>query len=257
MKVSRGSVRRFIRFFLAIEKPELCLHQTLTFWPPEKDEKRARTLFRNLMDNLHHRFRTMASVYVRERQANGGIHYHVLFYCFERETLPFPFSRMEEQMRALIFPIWNKMQNGRLIRKANRLTAVTPQASYFLKKLELSPRGERRWWGCWNRELLQRHAVAPSRKAIDSQMEWYFGSERARLRRERLLRHPAEPKRGVFSRANVRFMKETTREIAFESWAEYKARVAGLGRSVTDEEFRAVLNERRKADATYMPPSAN
>lgn len=88
-------------------------------------------------------------------------------------------------------------------------------------------------------------------------MERYFGSERQRLCAQRLSRHPTEPKRSVFSRANIRAMKEWNREIGYGiEWKAYKREAVGLERPITDEEFRAILNARRKADPSYMPPPA-
>jgi len=202
-------------------------------------EKQAQRLFRALMDNLHHRFSTMGSIYVRERQEEGGIHYHVLFHFFDAQALPFPRSRMAERMRATVFPIWNRMQNGGLARAANRLTVVKRSADYFLRKIELPLPGERsvrskaRWWGFWNQDLLRKNTVTPTRKSVDSEMEWHFDSERQRERVKRFNRHPAEPKRRVFARANIRYLKQTVYEISFEGWKAYKQRVAGQGHPVT------------------------
>lgn len=250
-----------MRFFLSISKPELCLHQSLTFAPPEHDEKRARRLFRALMDNLHNRFPAMASLYVREFQGGGGVHYHVLFFFFDELALPWSPSRMGERMRKLVFEMWNGMQGGRLVQRGNRLKAVVPDPRYFLDKLRLASNGERtvrgntRWWGCWNRAVMSKYMVTPPRETVDNAMERYFDFERMNKRFKKLLRNSEEPKRGVFSRANIRALKADPDDMNFENWKAYKQRVAGVEHTITDEHFRAVLNARRKTDAAYRPPS--
>jgi len=60
-------------------------------------------------------------LYVREFQGGGGVHYHVLFFFFDERTSPSPRSRMAEQMRKLVFEMWNGLQGGRLSQRANKL----------------------------------------------------------------------------------------------------------------------------------------
>lgn len=167
-RCSKRSIRRLVQLVTCLEEPSYIFHQILTFHPPVTNTASAKGQLDALLCNLHHRF-NMASVHVRHLHKAGGIHYHAMFFFWEKT--PFAPSRMKSEFGTAVFNAWNKVQNGRLVRAANR-NAKHPTAcdllKYLLRRVRVAagPTKSKRWWTYRNAGLLKSKAVRLSRAEL-------------------------------------------------------------------------------------------
>jgi hypothetical protein len=138
-----------------------------------------------------------------------------------------------------------------LVYIANRLEVRAPDYSYFLRKLTVAQKGEQvpaqkaRWWGVWNKRLLEAHRHPLAAKTLSVEFRKYFDERPLRLK---VYDDPATPKR-VYTRLNIRAMRQNHEEVGITTWEEEKRTLTGRTGKVTDDELRAFLNETRKQRA--------
>src|ERR1017187_10357628 len=160
---STRSVKRFIRFLLSINQPVFYFHQTLTSKKRIENSAEAKKLLKTFLDTLHNRFE-MASLYVEERQEDGTVHYHVLFFIFDRNQLPVSEEKARGWMQKEVFKRWNKVNGDTLSAVANRLTRHQKDQrglEYLLKGISVRKTQGRtvNWWGCRNNTLIRANST--------------------------------------------------------------------------------------------------
>ncbi|MEP6670280.1 MAG: hypothetical protein ABJF10_14060 [Chthoniobacter sp.] len=141
------------------------------------------------MNNLHKRFRSMASLHFLDHHATEGFHFHAYFFFFADAKLPCPPSKLEDRMRATVFKTWNKLNGGRLAQCANLLTrppVLSPD--YFLKKLRAlaanapSLRRPANWWTKRNQAAFRANMTIPDERAVAATFNRYFNRRKRRRR---------------------------------------------------------------------------
>lgn len=176
-KVSKKSINRFIERGLRIikAKPVLYYHQTLTFPEPILEEKDAKKTFVKFIKQVLKAYRDneMSIHYVQERRKNGAIHYHLCFIFFDRAKLPYTDSVRYRKLRADIFNRWNRLNDLKTVRVANKLKEHLfdfDSINYFAKGLVVSEdsteRAETNWWGTYNKEYILNRATAPTKDEV-------------------------------------------------------------------------------------------
>ena len=172
-KHARDSIRRFVQFMLGLEAPPFMFHQTLTFSPPEKDAKAAKVKLNRLLDNRFIR----GAVYSEEIQRNGGFHYQVLLFYYEKHPLPFPPSKMEEGVRAAVFEAWNRYNGSRLAQVANKLKRCKfndVSIEYLAKEAlfrDARAAGMTNWWGKRKTKFLVKRPTPPTKREVARKMK--------------------------------------------------------------------------------------
>jgi len=243
MKHSRKSIRRLVKFFLSINLPEFIFHQTLTFCPPLADSVAAKKQLNLLLDNIHKRFE-MGSLYVEERQKNGGFHYHVQFWFFDGCSIPCYPSLLERTLRAATFAAWEKQNGNTVSQCANPFYRRKPDLDYLIKegvieggkgKLES---GDTHWWGVRNRKLFEQNSRQISKEVIISEMKrlFWFNEHRGQLL--------------VY---NWKQLREERREwknlyCGFDrpkNWEDYKKSEVGSSLAVSDRDFIVFRKSKR------------
>jgi hypothetical protein len=236
-KHSRDSIRRFVQVMLGLETPTFMFHQTLTFSPPELDAKAAKAKLKRLLDNRFIR----GAVYSEERQGNGGFHYQLLLFYYDKHGLPFPASKMEEGVRAAVFEAWNRYNGGRLARMANKLKLCKFNAvsiEYLVKEAVNRDACEARitnWWGKKAKFLVKR-PTPPTKQEVAQKMKQLLPSR------------PILP-RGL--RCSMRALMREKRDYLevcirnpSEEWEEAKQRETGRTDVVSDAELLAFRKAR-------------
>ena len=85
-KCSKQTIRRFIKFFLAIDPTPYWFHQTLTFKGHMNDQGVAKERLKKLLDSLGKVHRNMAAFFVQESKEGLDIHFHLIFLFFGPQT---------------------------------------------------------------------------------------------------------------------------------------------------------------------------
>jgi hypothetical protein len=176
-KVSKKSVNRFIERGLRIiaAKPVLYYHQTLSFPKPIIETKDAKKIFVKFIKQVLKAYRDneMSIHYVQERRRNGTIHYHVSFLFFDADKLPYAKSRRYRDFRTDIFNRWNRFNDLKAVRVANKLKEHLydfDSINYFAKGLVVSEgsteRSETNWWGTYNKEYILNRTTAPTKNEV-------------------------------------------------------------------------------------------
>jgi len=146
VKVSKDSVFNMLklaaRIAYSLPLPAFSLHQTLTFPIEIKDEKVAKITFNKFLKSLFKKYAKfdLAAFYMTERRKNEGIHYHVFFFFFDGENLPFHHSRMEKDFRGDVFQRWNELNGGHCVHPANRIKIQRfdkTSIAYYVKTLRI------------------------------------------------------------------------------------------------------------------------
>lgn len=184
---SRKSVNGFIEHGLRViaAKPAFHFHQTLTFPTAITEPKAAKTAFlRFIKPVMKHygRFDMACAYYQETRERKLAIHFHVCFFFFREDNLPFCQSRLRRDFRTDLFKRWNAIVGGLAVHKANALTEhpVFNQDSmcYFTKALFVSDgpteRAETNWWGGFNNHLIEARSAVPTRLEKKAAFDAFF-----------------------------------------------------------------------------------
>lgn len=191
-RYSKKSIQRLTNRFLSLRETQYFYHHTLTFWPAEFSEQRAKRLLDALLSNLHHRYE-MASLHVRHYHRSGAIHYHVLFAFFD--SVPFPPSRMQAEFGTKVFNAWNRLQGGRLVRCANRMQEREHRLDalkYLLRRVRIDtePTRANHWWTYRNDRLFRERGVRASLAERKRAFEYVMPHRPYKRRRSRAVVRP-------------------------------------------------------------------
>jgi hypothetical protein len=219
---SAKSVKRFIRLFLSINQPAWCFHQTLT---------------------LHKQFE-IASLYVEERQQDGSIHYHILFFIFDRNQFPLSSEKAKNWLQREVFKRWNRINGNTLTAVANKLTLHEKDLSsltYLTKGISIVRTRARtvNWWGCRNKTLIRANSVQVSKAEVSHVFGTLF--PKSCFQHQQALVEPPNC-RHVFTKQNLEFMRAYGEIVQGTDWHDYKRVRMGLKRRVSDDEFLRFLN---------------
>jgi hypothetical protein len=247
MNFSRPVLRRFLRLLLGIQKPNVALHQTLTFHPLVRDAKKAKSMFNTFSKRLGEKFPEMGTVYMMQ-QASGAFHFHVLLLFFSAE-LPFPPSKMPSEIGKIAFRIWSKLQTGKPSRRWNQTNAVANvDPSYWLKDVTIADSTERpssNPFGQWNRALLDAHRCAPDEMKVKAFLDEC--AQRSQNAKRVAMPRPNSTVRHYTARDLLRIkwgVEATERARQKEDWEGFKQRETKQSRKVSDREFLAFLNRK-------------
>lgn len=173
---SRKSIRGFIKLVLGINDTPYWFHQTLTFKDCHTDAAKARIYLNGLLDLMRKKHPLMPALYVEERQKRLGLHCHVIFMLFGKQSLP-----PKEMRRELVQPIfarWNKINDGKLEQIGNWLT-LPPQCGglrYLLKGVK--PTGQKtvreHWYGVRQGDVIRANSHPVSRQDVRKAWERVF-----------------------------------------------------------------------------------
>jgi hypothetical protein len=183
--VSKKSINRFIERGLRIiaAKPVLYYHQTLSFPKPIIETKDAKKTFVIFIKQVLKAYRgnKMSIHYVQERRKNGTIHYHLCFLFFAADKLPYVSSRLYRDFRTDIFNRWNRLNDLKVVRVANKLKEHSfnfDSINYFAKGLVVSEssteRTETNWWGTYNKQYILNRATAPTKDEVKIAFDTFF-----------------------------------------------------------------------------------
>jgi uncharacterized protein YcfL len=119
---SERSIQRFIKLLWGIQNQVVMAHQTLSFGENVTDAKNAKASLKRLLDSVHKRFR-IASVFVQEKQEHErqAIHFHVLFFVFDKSGLSQSAEDARQELRRYVFHCWKRIQGGNANPNANQL----------------------------------------------------------------------------------------------------------------------------------------
>lgn len=239
MNATRSSVNRFLKLALSIKGNGKCIHQTLTFSPLVYDPIEAKKLLNKLLDTLHKKIE-MACIYVMERQANQSWHFHVLFYFFDTQKMPFFESRLVKDFGRYVYKKWNDLQLGVLHRSANQTKLVSQIFwPYFIKQISISGSSKKErdvfvWWGLRNKALIKANSQPIDRHSIKEMMEILGGNATES--------HEAQPREKVFTMTDVKRIEEYVNNKKLISWSAFKQKEMKQSKHVSNEDFLRYLN---------------
>jgi len=229
-KLSRKSLRRFVKLWLQVQTPSAAHHQTLTLPRPEFDLVPAKCQLGKLLDNIHHQFPLVGSLYVAGQQASGSIHFHVIFLFFS------PASKRElNRFGTVVWRAWNDLNGRKCSRTANRIgdANFSDRIKIIGYVLKDAPVQEHRGWGLRNVSLIQRHSRAVERAEIDSTLDRLsFGRKRCRKPR----RGAATPIQ-VHTINDVRRLREWCDADPTKDWETFKRQETGRSGKVSDRAY--------------------
>ena len=179
-KISRKSLRRFLKLWSQIQGWSADFHQTLTFATPEFDLAVAKRRLTKLLDNIDHQF-PVVSLYTAGLHRTGAIHFHVIFLFFSPVS-----ARAAERFGSAVFNAWDALNDGKCNRRANgfRRAGFHDRLKVIGYVIKDAPLAGDRWWGQHNTKLIRRNSRAVERAEIDSKLE-HLGFGRKRRRKPR------------------------------------------------------------------------
>ena len=190
IQLSEPTVKRFLGFATSFHYPHKYYHQTLTF-PEVISDRAAKDKFNTWMNTVLKNYSKseVGVIYVGEYGSNGRLHFHVLFFFFDRNNLPYAPSRMERDLRTYLYKKWSDLNGGRLVHDANRLTVhhyTVGSLRYFLKNVHIPRKAPKRaktnFWGHRKKEVFERHRIRIDTTADKELFNLYF--KRRTLRKD-------------------------------------------------------------------------
>jgi len=188
--VSRKAVNNFISFGLRViqANPLYYFHQTLSFPVPVVVAKEAKQIFNKFVKSVlkFYEKNDLGIYYVQERRTNGTIHYHVCFFFFSADKLPFAPSRMKRDFRTDIFKRWSKHnyrnENCKPVHDANELNeykfTLEKTIGYFTRALVVPDKPPKRaetiWWGTFNKENVLKRSTERTKEQVKAAFNKLF-----------------------------------------------------------------------------------
>jgi hypothetical protein len=228
--ISIDTARRMAKYLWSINDTPHWYHQTLTFSgndPARHDVKLATARLNALLDQLDKARPDCACIWVRERQWNKGIHFHVILLFFgERAKSP---KTLHRELRADVFGRWNALNGGDLFQGANRMTMPPYRAKnvrsfgYLTADVRIDDTTQRAtrggsWWGRRNEKLIAANSTRLSKRDASAALSALF-----KWRRKYVRRGPARTKAPAVAKSSKNSFNFRVHSVDVAEWRKLVA----------------------------------
>ncbi len=237
-KVSKNSIKRFIKLFIEINDTPYWYHQTLTFKQAITDVQKAKRDLKRLLDSLEKAFPEMGVIFVQGLQKRIGIHFHLFLFFYPKIPIGMPEDFLFD-LRKAVFSRWNAIQGGKLVRQANVIRLHKKDVSglhYFLEH-HVQPTNEKQprqslWNGSRNKTLIQANSSKCNKKDIST----IFNDCFPKIKKLRKMSAP------LFTARNLKNLKA---EVDFHNvvdWESFKKQELKTKRKISNLDYIAFRN---------------